>query len=567
MKLNISNNARSSYMSFKKKRESVILDRPLSLGTLDHMDDGNTNTIHDDKGFNQSLKTNNRVSTSALSTRSSSSSSSSSSDQSPKDSDADEHEQQVDPSSGTDVDDDASMLPNDQLPQEQDNQLTAESFGFEQNIVIDDTLRSEYDARIQKETDPAKKQGLIALAQFKEVEFSVQKIFNALKKADRTIRLGQEGISNIRKGEVTSSHSWDRVEAVVLVNVNNFTIKYRNEHDYRYSSKEQAPEITHEVSTRLAAYRSAVKRVRRTKLETLKLRETPNLKRSNSRSRLDKTSIKAVSELSDEEKRVQQQASLLRQATRAAAAAIDRVVYNRKSPEGNTIHTFLQKWDSLEKKYKKDPLECVLETRQFLDGMRSYILENRYDEFTAAIQEIDITAVVDLPSMIESSLENAVVAALEDKLKAILAKTTAEGDKTLSNAIAKIKHQNQEFFGIQESLLSSSNWASAIYELGDINNHALPNDKIHTIVSASKAIYDLASLESESGYAILGADDFLPIFIYVLVNSDIERPELTSEYMMHLCDPNTLQGECGYYLTTFMSALHFIKSLAEENDE
>ncbi|RLN59893.1 hypothetical protein BBJ29_001900 [Phytophthora kernoviae] len=59
----------------------------------------------------------------------------------------------------------------------------------------------------------------------------------------------------------------------------------------------------------------------------------------------------------------------------------------------------------------------------------------------------------------------------------------------------------------------------------------------------------------------LSGDDFLPIFIYVIVHSDLEAPILTQVLLNRLCDPEKRRSESGYYLATFEAALHHILSL------
>lgn len=46
----------------------------------------------------------------------------------------------------------------------------------------------------------------------------------------------------------------------------------------------------------------------------------------------------------------------------------------------------------------------------------------------------------------------------------------------------------------------------------------------------------------------LGADDFLPIFIYVLVNSRVEDLAVQSVVLETLCDPKKMMGEAGQSL-------------------
>ena len=60
---------------------------------------------------------------------------------------------------------------------------------------------------------------------------------------------------------------------------------------------------------------------------------------------------------------------------------------------------------------------------------------------------------------------------------------------------------------------------------------------------------------------VLSGDDFLPIFIYVIVHSGLEAPILTQVLLNRLCDFEKRRSESGYYLATFEAALHHILSL------
>uniref|UniRef100_A0AAV1V3V8 VPS9 domain-containing protein n=1 Tax=Peronospora matthiolae TaxID=2874970 RepID=A0AAV1V3V8_9STRA len=73
-------------------------------------------------------------------------------------------------------------------------------------------------------------------------------------------------------------------------------------------------------------------------------------------------------------------------------------------------------------------------------------------------------------------------------------------------------------------------------------------------------------VDSESSFKsqeedVLSGDDFLPIFIYVIVHSDLEAPIFTQVLLNRLCDFEKRRSESGYYLATFEAALHHILSL------
>lgn len=65
----------------------------------------------------------------------------------------------------------------------------------------------------------------------------------------------------------------------------------------------------------------------------------------------------------------------------------------------------------------------------------------------------------------------------------------------------------------------------------------------------------------------LGADDFLPLFVWVLVQSGMVAAEIEAEYMWGLLHPSLLSGEGGYYLTTLSSAVHVLKSFRPGSDQ
>ncbi|MGH0173571.1 UNVERIFIED_CONTAM: hypothetical protein FKN15_066272 [Acipenser sinensis] len=77
---------------------------------------------------------------------------------------------------------------------------------------------------------------------------------------------------------------------------------------------------------------------------------------------------------------------------------------------------------------------------------------------------------------------------------------------------------------------------------------------------------ELQGLEETAGYSDdrlgkpHGADDFLPVLMYVLVRSNLPALLLDVEYMMELMDPTLQLGEGSYYLTTTYGALEHIKN-------
>ena len=57
--------------------------------------------------------------------------------------------------------------------------------------------------------------------------------------------------------------------------------------------------------------------------------------------------------------------------------------------------------------------------------------------------------------------------------------------------------------------------------------------------------------------AVLGADDLVPIFLYVLSRSRLVNPLTDKDLLWGLCHPDQLYGESGYYLTIYESAVAY----------
>lgn len=122
----------------------------------------------------------------------------------------------------------------------------------------------------------------------------------------------------------------------------------------------------------------------------------------------------------------------------------------------------------------------------------------------------------------------------------------------------------------------------------------LPCAKLRAIVDAAREISLLHHQEQEEDKP-LGADDFLPIFIFCVVRADMERPCALCKYisclwmienaivyttpllllcfsgvlLRTLCDRINRIGEIGYFLASFEAAITHIQELdlAEEQEE
>ncbi|XP_043097424.1 ras and Rab interactor 2 isoform X2 [Puntigrus tetrazona] len=155
--------------------------------------------------------------------------------------------------------------------------------------------------------------------------------------------------------------------------------------------------------------------------------------------------------------------------------------------------------------------------------------------------------------------------------------------KSLYSCLQSVLHDLQEAGGVWQRLQENLTLAKAKqpHELG-VNGarppdaHAIqrirrklramcqmysPERKIMVLLKVCKLIYNIMQ---DQEVRMFGADDFLPMLTYVLVQCDMPQLDTEILYMMELIDPPLLHGEGGYYLTSAYGAMSLIKNFQEE---
>jgi hypothetical protein len=101
-------------------------------------------------------------------------------------------------------------------------------------------------------------------------------------------------------------------------------------------------------------------------------------------------------------------------------------------------------------------------------------------------------------------------------------------------------------------------------ELRKMNRHTIPSEKMACIIrSASLVSRVLSVVRLKHGHSVhSGADDFLPLFIYVVLKSKARNLVLNCEYISAFYNPTRLMGMAGYTLMNLRSALQFINEMS-----
>lgn len=120
---------------------------------------------------------------------------------------------------------------------------------------------------------------------------------------------------------------------------------------------------------------------------------------------------------------------------------------------------------------------------------------------------------------------------------------------------------------IPEHFSDEECWALAQHELLKMNSYKAPKDKLICILNCCRIINNLLAARAEQlkGKEAAGADDFLPVLIYVLIKAAVEDLESNLQYIMRFRAESRMNGEAAYFYTNLVSATSFVETIDAES--
>jgi len=131
------------------------------------------------------------------------------------------------------------------------------------------------------------------------------------------------------------------------------------------------------------------------------------------------------------------------------------------------------------------------------------------------------------------------------------------GDASLECQMRMIRTLAPADLGIgNAALVTGVDFTGALTALAEMTHVGSALMKLKMLQQSVQAMHDATSA---GGNVVQGADDVLPLFVYLLARSEVLYPEAEALYMELLLDESLLLGEGGYYLTTFSGAAMAIR--------
>lgn len=205
--------------------------------------------------------------------------------------------------------------------------------------------------------------------------------------------------------------------------------------------------------------------------------------------------------------------------------------------------------------------EVLQEIRQMLTQLKSYLIQSTELQ---GLLETSVYTQERLESIVEAALCKSVLKPLREAVYSGLKElhTRSGSLKRLKENQALVLSTTSTDLGVTTSVPETPAMEKISSRLWNLHQEYSPQRKIDQLLKTCKIIYESMSVGS-SGRAY-GADDFLPVLMYVLARTNMASLMLDVEYMMELMDPALQLGEGSYYLTTTYGALEHIKNFDKQ---
>lgn len=201
--------------------------------------------------------------------------------------------------------------------------------------------------------------------------------------------------------------------------------------------------------------------------------------------------------------------------------------------------------------------ELLQEIRLMMNQHKSYL-----------VQSVELKALVEPAVYTEEKLEGIIESALCKSVLKPIREAVYSGLRDIharDGALQRLEENQQTVLGttttdlgITTSVPEAPIMEKIHQKLASLHREYSPEKKNALLLKTCKIIYESMSVGCPG--KAHGADDFLPVLMYVVARSNIVALLLDVEYTMELMDPTMQLGEGSYYLTAIYGALEHIKN-------
>ncbi|XP_040157245.1 protein sprint isoform X1 [Anopheles arabiensis] len=225
-----------------------------------------------------------------------------------------------------------------------------------------------------------------------------------------------------------------------------------------------------------------------------------------------------------------------------------------------------------ESKAAPHPQVVMRNMRQFMSGMKNYLVKHGEGDFAGEVQkaraQLKPDEFLNLDSILEEVMHRLVILPLREHLYSLFVDYYSQsGDiQLIVEKVRSTAGRGPLAFGIKGNVIPPS--PTAMRQIATLfvrlQEAELPLAKLDLLLAAVSTIFEATTCCNGQQ---LSADDFLPVLVMVVAHCGFIGAEIEAEYMWGLLQPSLLSGEAGYYLTALCSAVHVLKNFSLSEQE
>eukprot|EP00039_Didymoeca_costata_P010115 m.135482 g.135482 ORF g.135482 m.135482 type:complete len:576 (+) comp14712_c0_seq1:328-2055(+) len=193
--------------------------------------------------------------------------------------------------------------------------------------------------------------------------------------------------------------------------------------------------------------------------------------------------------------------------------------------------------------------------RQFLNGLKNLIIGQYFTKIEKFLRgpEEESRAL----DVLENSLQLQVLPALKNFIMDLASEGLKAkfGTDLMEERMEKMIKIKSEDLGAPD-FVNKVDWSKPHLKLKEMEKADCAMLKVNYFL---EAIREMHTAVDDVDRQVAGADDLMPLCVYMVARSGLKEPETEVAYMQALIDPTLVTGEQSYYLTTFEGAISIIR--------
>ncbi|CAD5225293.1 unnamed protein product [Bursaphelenchus okinawaensis] len=219
---------------------------------------------------------------------------------------------------------------------------------------------------------------------------------------------------------------------------------------------------------------------------------------------------------------------------------------------------------------ESDPHVVIRNVRQFLNGIKNYLVKNGEADLLQVIEEesskLNPNEFLNIDAILEAVLHKILLVPIKPHLYHLMCRENIRNGsfETLTANLSKVRTMRPEQLGFPKGTIApdSKKMEQVRSCLRKMQSHYSPLKKLENLLKALNVVVGPNRSLIRSSKKLPAADELIRWLVFLLARTSSVSCEVEAWYMWELLPQQLLTtGDAAYYLSTLLSAVHVLKNL------